>query len=148
MIVAWGTDQVRVVVAGELPREAHNAPLHLFSAAPELVLFGGGAYRRHSKETSLLLEQVFEGLRKEGLSMPYTMEDFKRDLVRKEFAKLTPEEQADMFRSLPPEKQKDLFRSLLPDKRLAELSAEELCQPQKGLPTTRSGTSRKPRRKK
>jgi hypothetical protein len=24
----WGTDTVRVVVAGELPREAHNAPLH------------------------------------------------------------------------------------------------------------------------
>src|SRR5262249_46798716 len=32
----WGTDTIRVVVAGELPQEAHNAPLHLFSAAPEL----------------------------------------------------------------------------------------------------------------
>src|SRR5262249_28014048 len=40
----WGTDTVRVVVAGELPREPHNAPLHLFSASPELVDFGGGAY--------------------------------------------------------------------------------------------------------
>src|SRR5437899_4821439 len=28
----WGTDAIRVVVAGELPREPHNAPLHLFSA--------------------------------------------------------------------------------------------------------------------
>ena len=45
----WGMDEVRVVVAGELPREAHNAPLHLFSASPELVGFGGGAYRRRSK---------------------------------------------------------------------------------------------------
>jgi len=26
----WGTDDVRVVVAGRLPREPHNAPLHLF----------------------------------------------------------------------------------------------------------------------
>jgi hypothetical protein len=42
----WGTDTIRVVVAGELPREAHNAPLHLFSASPELVDFGGGNYRR------------------------------------------------------------------------------------------------------
>jgi hypothetical protein len=38
-------DTVRVVVAGELSREPHNAPLHLFSASPELVAFGGGAYR-------------------------------------------------------------------------------------------------------
>jgi hypothetical protein len=40
----WGTDTIRVVVAGELPQEAHNAPLHLFSAAPNLVEFGGSAY--------------------------------------------------------------------------------------------------------
>src|SRR5437867_3138098 len=39
----WGTDTIRVVVAGELPREPHNAPLHLFSAAPELVGFAAGA---------------------------------------------------------------------------------------------------------
>src|SRR5262249_26957093 len=33
----WGTDTIRIVVAGELPQEAHNAPLHLFSASPDLV---------------------------------------------------------------------------------------------------------------
>jgi hypothetical protein len=42
----WGLDEVRVIVAGKLPREAHNAPLHLFSASPELVGFASGAYRR------------------------------------------------------------------------------------------------------
>jgi hypothetical protein len=51
----WGMDTVRVVVAGELPREAHNAPLHLFSAAPDLVQFGSGAYRPRSRDTSGLL---------------------------------------------------------------------------------------------
>src|SRR5436190_7839091 len=51
----WGTDTIRVVVAGELPREAHNAPLHLFSAAPELVAFGSSAYRRRSEQTSRVL---------------------------------------------------------------------------------------------
>jgi hypothetical protein len=40
----WGTDTVRVVVASELPRAAHNAPLHLFSAAPALVEFGSSVY--------------------------------------------------------------------------------------------------------
>jgi len=43
----WGTDVVRVVVAGLLARETHNAPLHLFSASPEVVGFGWAAYRRH-----------------------------------------------------------------------------------------------------
>jgi hypothetical protein len=48
----WGLDVVRVVVAGELPREAHNAPLHLFSASPELVASArapiGGVRRRRA----------------------------------------------------------------------------------------------------
>src|SRR5438874_2884284 len=67
----WGTDTVRVVVAGELPRETHNAPLHLFSASPDLVGFGGRAYRRHSPETSGLLVELFEGLQAEGFPVPY-----------------------------------------------------------------------------
>src|ERR1700722_7321822 len=56
----WGTDVVRVVVAGELPRQEHNAPLHLFSASPDLVAFGQGAYQRRSENTSQLLRQLFE----------------------------------------------------------------------------------------
>src|SRR5437763_4381019 len=47
----WGTDTVRVVVAGELPREAHNAPLHLFSAAPDLLGFGRSVDQRRSADT-------------------------------------------------------------------------------------------------
>jgi hypothetical protein len=47
----WGTDVVRVVVAGQLPLEACNAPLHLFSASRELVGFGSQPFsatiRRH-----------------------------------------------------------------------------------------------------
>jgi hypothetical protein len=74
----WGTDTIRVVVAGELPREPHNAPLHLFSASPDLVGFGGRAYQRHSPNTSGLLAELFEGLQAEGFPMPYTMEDFQR----------------------------------------------------------------------
>ncbi len=64
----WGTDTIRVVVAGELPREAYNAPLHLFSASPELVEFGRGAYQRRSEQTSRLLGQLFEKL--QGGALP------------------------------------------------------------------------------
>src|SRR4051812_28656025 len=83
-----GTDTVRVVVAGELPREPHNAPLHLFSASPELVGFGGRAYQRRSANTSALLGQLFDQLQREGYAMSYTMEDFQRDYIKKKFGQL------------------------------------------------------------
>jgi hypothetical protein len=132
----WGTDVVRVVVAGELPREAHNAPLHLFSASPELVGFGGGAYRRHSKDTSELLRQLFERFRGEGLAMSFTMEDFRREIIKEHFPELTPEERREVLQSLPPEE------------RLAGLSAEQIRQYLDQLTAGRPRKPRKPRRKK
>jgi hypothetical protein len=99
----WGTDMVRVVVAGELPREPHNAPLHLFSASPDLVRFGGGTYRRRSGDTSQLLDQLFGRFRGEGVIMPYTMEDFRRDYIKEHFPELPREEREDLLRALPAE---------------------------------------------
>jgi hypothetical protein len=132
----WGTDLVRVVVAGQLPREAHNAPLHLFSASPGLVAFGGGAYRRRSERTSGLLGQLFDRLRREGFVMAYTMEDFTRDFIKEHLPELTPEEREDVLRSLPPEE------------RLAGLSAEEIRQYLDRLTAGRPAEPRKPRRKR
>jgi hypothetical protein len=132
----WGTDTIRVVVAGELPRKAHNPPLHLFSASPELVAFGQSAYQRRSEETSLLLRQLFERLREEDFAMSYTMEDFKRDYIKEHFAQLTPQEREEVLRSLPPEE------------RLAGLSAEQIRQYLELLTARRPAAPSKPRRKK
>jgi hypothetical protein len=104
----WGTDVVRVVVAGELPREERNAPLHLFSASPELVGFGQGSYRRRSEDTSLLLRQLLERFREEGFTMTYTMEDFKRDFIKQHFAQLTPQEQREALELLSPEQRQQI----------------------------------------
>ncbi len=92
----WGTDTVRVVVAGELPREVQNAPLHLFSASAELVGFGGGAYRRRSEATSLLLDQLFEQFRGEVMAM-YTMKDFEIDYMKKQLPRLTRQQQEEIL---------------------------------------------------
>ena len=132
----WGTDTVRVVVAGELPREEHNAPLHLFSAAPELVGFGSRVYRRRSKKTSLLLGQLFERFGGEGLAVSYTMADFERDYIKEHLPKLTPQEQEDVLQGLPPEA------------RLAGLSVEQIRQYLDQVTAGRKAQSRKPRRKK
>lgn len=130
----WGTDTVRVVVAGELPPDPHNAPLHLFSARPDLVGFGGRAYRPRSEHTSGLLIQLFEGFQTEGPAVPYTMEDFERKFFRDRLPRLTREDQRDVLQSLPPEV------------RLDGLTAEQIRAYLDSL--TAAPPAKKPRRKK
>ncbi len=140
----WGTDIIRVVVAGELPREPHNAPLHLFSAVPALVNFGRSAYQRCSTRSSALLEQLFGQLHEEGFAM-YTMEDFAHDYAKKNFRRLTPEEQREALELLSPEERRQVVQSmplkerrqvvesLPPEERLAGLSAAQIQQYLDGL---------------
>ncbi len=118
----WGTDTVRVVVAGELSREAHNAPLHLFSASADLVHFGGTAYRPRSEDTSRLLDQLFGQLREEGLAVAYTMRDFRRDYIKEHLAELTPEE---LLAALPAEGRQAVVRAA-PAEELLDALPEEL----------------------
>ncbi len=144
----WGTDTVRVVVAGELPREAHNAPLHLFSASAQLVEFGSGAYQRRSEQTSRLLEQLFEKLQGEGFAVSFTMEDFNRQYIKEHFAQLTPEEQREALQALPPEKQQEVLQALPPERLLGVLSQEQIRQYLDQLTAGKPAGSNKPRRKK
>jgi hypothetical protein len=162
----WGTDEVRVIVAGELPREEHNAPLHLFSASPELVTFGQGAFQQRSENTSSLLGQLLQRFRKEGLAMPYTMKDFQRDYAKEYFPQLTPEEQLEVLKRLSPEAQQEIIQALSPEARLAGLppearlaglppearlaglSKKQIQQYLDHLTAHRSADSRKGRRKK
>jgi hypothetical protein len=144
----WGLDTVRVVVAGQLPRTEHNAPLHLFSASPELVAFGQTAYRQRSVETSLLLGQLFERLREEGFAMSFTMEDFKRQYIMEHFAELTPAEQLKALERLSPEHRREVLQALPAEERLAGLSGEQARQLLEQLAAGRPTQPRKPRRKK
>ncbi len=107
-----GTDVIRVLVLGQLPRSAHNAPLHLFSASQEQVRYGAEHYRQRSDETSTLVNRLFEQYRKEGVQMPYTMEDFRRDYVKEHLKDLTPEE---LLAGLSPEQRADLLKRLQSD---------------------------------
>ncbi len=159
----WGTDVVRVIVAGELPQEERNAPLHLFSAPAELLDFASTAYRRHSADTSGLLGQLFEGLRREGFTMSFTMEDFRRQYAKEHFPQLTPEDQREalerlspeqrreLLQSLPAEERRAVLESLSPEERLAGLSPEQVEQVRQyldQLPVGGPTQLRKPRRKK
>jgi hypothetical protein len=90
-----GTDTIHVVVAHELPRTENNALLHLLSASPDQVRYGVSHYQQRSPDTSTLLEQLFKGYEREGLTMPYTMEDFRRDYVKEHLKDLTSDERLE-----------------------------------------------------
>src|SRR5262249_12737757 len=136
----WGTDTIRVLVAGELPREVHNAPLHLFSASSELVEFGGGAYHPRSNNTSALLGELFQEFLKEGFTMSFTMEDFQRQYAKKYFPRLTPEERREALELLPLEERRKVLQALPAKELLSLLSPEQIHQLRDQL------TENKPRR--
>jgi hypothetical protein len=153
----WGTTDLRVTVARQLPEVAHNAPLHLFAADQERVRFGQGHYRPRSANTSTLLNQLLEKYAGEGLTMSYTMEDFLRDYHREHFAKLTPQQKREALAHMSPEEWRVILEplppeerlaGLSPEERLAGLSEEEVRQLLDRLSAGRPAKPRKPRRKK
>lgn len=147
MIAGGGTDVVRVIVANQLSRQPHNAPLHLFSTSSELLKFGQSAYQRRSAKTSLLITQLFERIQGEGIAMTYTWEDFERQYMREHFPKLPPNEQQELLQALSPERQKELLQSLPPEMLFAALSPEQIRQLTQ-MAASKPAAPRKPRRKK
>jgi hypothetical protein len=131
-----GTDRIRVIVAGQLPQEEQNAPLHLFSASAEQIGYGAEHYQQHSEKSSTLLNQLFKGYQREGVAMSYTWEDFLRDRVKERLEEMTPEERRGMLQSLSVEE------------RLEGVSPEEIERVLQKLKGQRPSGQRKPSRKK
>jgi hypothetical protein len=76
----------------------------------------------------MLLEQLFDKFREEGLAVSYTMDDFIEDFVKERFARLTPQDQREALERLspqhlreclPPQHLEEVLRSLPPEARLA-----------------------------
>jgi hypothetical protein len=115
------TGMIRVVVVHELPREEHNALLHLFSARADLLRYGAEHYRLQSKETSTLLVQLFERYHLEAKLMPDSLQQLQQ------FAEETLEK---YLKKMPVEKRlegvsaEERLKGLSPDELLAALSPE------------------------
>ena len=118
-----GTDRIRVLVAGKLPRHEQNTLLLLFSAAAEQQRYGAEHHRPRSADTSTLIHQLLKGFQEEGIIMPYTMEDFRREYAKKHFKDLSPEEQQEVLKDLSPEQR---LKDLSPEQRLKDLSPEQV----------------------
>jgi hypothetical protein len=118
-----GTDVIRLIVARDLPKKEENALLHLFSAAQEQVRYGAEHYHLQNPDTSSIVNQLFGEYRQEGLTMPYTMEDFRREVAFEYLERLTAEERREYLEQLTPEER---LGGLKPREILRHFSEDEI----------------------
>lgn len=113
--VSWGGDWIRLIVLSEIGDGEHNALWRLFSGIPERIQAGATDYRKLQGEASTILEQLFEYYGLEGLTMPYTIEDFRRDYVR--------EHAEELVKDIPIEVR---LKNLSSDELLKHISPDEI----------------------
>jgi hypothetical protein len=101
--VVRGTDRITVIVLNEIPREEHNSLWLLFSGVPETVRFGAGHYRQRTPDMSTIFKELYLSYDLEGVSMPYTIEDFRRDAAREMMERLSPVERQELVKRFSPE---------------------------------------------
>ena len=65
------------------------------------VGYGAGHYEQRSRDTSSLVGRLLVNYRGEGITMSYTMADYRRDTAKEYLRELTPEEQREVLRGLP-----------------------------------------------
>jgi hypothetical protein len=112
--------RIRVVVVNQLPREEHNALLHLFSASGELFAYGARHYRIRSPETSSLLLQLFQRYREEIVTMPDQLEEFTREFIDRLLEELPVERR---LKGVPAEKR---LEGVPVEKRLEGVSLDDM----------------------
>ncbi len=127
-----GSDQIRIVVAGEVPDEPHNALLNLFSASAERASYGAAHYQQRSPDTNSLLPYFLENYREEGINMSYTMADFRHDNAKEQFNRMTSEERQEWLRTLSEE---ELLAALPPE------AIAKLLERLKGEPGSKGQTT-------
>jgi len=100
-------------VVGQLPQHENNAMLCLLSASAEIWRYGADHYQQNTPDTSSLILDLLKGFRCEGITMPYTMEEYRRDYANEHFKDLTAAEQEEAIKKLSPEQRKHLLERLM-----------------------------------
>jgi hypothetical protein len=127
--VVWGTDSIRVLVLREMPDAEQNLVWNLFSSDRERIAAAFQRLQPRLQNWSSILNDLLGYYDLEGMAMPYTMEDYERDVEEKILRKLTPEKR---LKGLSPEQRleglspEQLLAHLSPEQRLEGLSPEQL----------------------
>lgn len=114
-----GTDRIRVLVLSEVPATERNAIWNLFSGEVTRIQAAAQQFRRRKSEFSTILNQLFENYQQEGIPMPYTVEDFMREVTLEHLDLLPADER---LRGLSSDER---LRGLSSDERLRGLSSDE-----------------------
>jgi hypothetical protein len=131
--VLWGTDSIRILVLREMPEAEQNLVWNLFSGDPGRISTAFQRLQPRLQAWSSLVNDLLNYYGLEGLAMPYTMEDFEREVQERVLRKLTPEQ---LLARLTPE----LLARLTPEQRLAGLSKQEIEAYLKELQTKQDKT--------
>jgi len=125
--LTWGKRLIKLIVSSRVALEARNALWLLFSGKPQEFAYADEHYQwRHPRERAVL-NQLYELYRKEGVMMPYTMDDFNRDFTQEHLYLLPPEV---VFKQFSPEERlkglspEVVFKQFSPEDRLKGLSPE------------------------
>lgn len=110
---------IMIVVLSNVAISQRNALWELFSHDNSRIAHGAQHYRWRQPDYNTLFRLILRDHLAEGLTMPYTMEDLRRDAARELLDELPPEER---LRGLPPEER---VKGLTLDDILKTLSADE-----------------------
>jgi hypothetical protein len=118
----WGVRNIRLIVTSKIAKKKQNAMWLMFSAIADSVRYGVSAYRRRMDEMSTAIRRLLKKYGTEGIiTMPYTMEDFRKDVVREALGYMTPDEIMEKFPD-------ELLGKIPPTKRLRGLSTDEILR--------------------
>jgi len=94
--------------------------LAFFSFDPNKVKFALENYRWRMDDGSTVINQLLEKYSLEGLTMPYTMEQFRKDYVKAHLGDLDPEEVLSGFKA------EERLKGLKAHERLRGLKVEDI----------------------
>ena len=123
--VCWGTHRIRILILSEMPRTKRNAIWQLFSAVPAKVTYGAREYHWHMPDLSTVLSRLYNAYGLEGIPMPYTVEDYRRELLEEALDLATPDQLIERLstRGIPAE---EWLKRLPAEERLKALSPEDI----------------------
>lgn len=122
--VRWGVRYIRIIVLSRITQSEKNAPWLMFSAVTEKVKYGVEQYRWNSP-VSGVINKLFKKYQTEGITMPYTIEDFQKEIKEEVLNSLTEDDIERIMASLKPE---DRLKGLKPEDLLKQLKPEDLVK--------------------
>ncbi|MFM7199401.1 MAG: hypothetical protein ACKO6N_01305 [Myxococcota bacterium] len=138
--VSWGSQEVTLVVCGEVEACQRNALWLMFSAESTRVELGLASYRWRQESLNLLRTQLYNQYTLEGFKMGYTIADYRRDYVIPTIAQFVREEPEFTLALIPPELRlkgltpEELLKGLTPEERVKGLTRQQLEAFLKTLP--------------